>query len=115
VVIALFDHFTQKPLNSNGPQPSGRVETNNNTASSALSQTPVDDIWALEHTTTNGNQALMEALDHDGTSFVTVDEVNTFSSSRPEGWRRVSGQGVSFLSDSPSQPCPLDCILVRWI
>ena len=61
-----------------------RVET---MTASTLPEIPVEDMWALEYITVNKIQPLMEALDDDGSSFVTVDEVNEFTSGRPEKWR----------------------------
>ena len=48
---------------------------------------PVEDMWALNHITVDKVQPLMEALDDDGSSFVTVGKVNAFIGRRPEGWR----------------------------
>jgi hypothetical protein len=56
-------------------------------AASALPETPVEDMWALEYISMNKIQSLIEALDDDGSSYVMVNEVNAFTSSRPEGWR----------------------------
>ena len=69
-------------------QPNRRAETVDRVGTiTALPEIPVEGMWALKHITVNGIQSLMEALDDDGSSFVTVDEVNEFTSIRPEGWR----------------------------
>lgn len=46
--------------------------------------------------TSEAIQPLLEALGGDFSSFVKVNEVNEFTS-RPVGWRRVSGSRSSFL------------------
>jgi len=94
LVIALHDHFVwkaqysrRKATNPSESQPDGQAETANDVGTTTLLETPVEDTWALEYITVNRIQSLMEALDDDGSSFVTVDEVNEFTSSRPKGWR----------------------------
>ena len=102
LVIALHDHFALKAAqyshsvasNPNEPRPGEQAETVNHTKTStvtigALPETPVEDMWALEYISVNRIQPLMEALDDDGSSFVTVNEVNEFTRRRPVGWRRV--------------------------
>jgi hypothetical protein len=46
-----------------------------------------DDRWALAYINAAYVQPILEAVDDDGTGFVSVLEVNTFVESRPEGWR----------------------------
>ena len=46
-----------------------------------------DDQWALQYITVLRVQPLIEALDDDVSSFVTVAEVNSFSATRPAQWR----------------------------
>ena len=97
LVIAVHDHFVhkarysqRKATNPSESLPSRRAETANHeesTTASMLPETPEEDMWALEYVTANRIQSLMEALDDDGSSFVTVDEVNQFTGSRPQEWR----------------------------
>ena len=97
LVIALHDHFIWKAQYSHKKaadprklQPNRRTEAPNRAETMPASMLPdisAEDMWALEYITVNRIQSLMEALDDDGSSFVTVDEVNAFTSSRPEGWR----------------------------
>ena len=98
LVIVLYDHFALKAtrasyrmvIDRSQPQPSERAETANHMdtiAANALPETPMEDMWVLEYISVNRIQTLMEALDDDRSSFVTVDEVNKFTSRRPEGWR----------------------------
>ena len=46
-----------------------------------------DDEWALEWITINRMQAIAEAFDDDASGFITIAEVNKFTSSRPKEWR----------------------------
>ena len=94
LVIALHGHFVWRAQYSRGKatnpsesQPNERAETANHGETITLPEIPVEDLWALEYITVNRIQSLMEALDDDGSSFVTVYEVNEFTNSRPEGWR----------------------------
>ncbi|PPR01646.1 hypothetical protein CVT24_001622 [Panaeolus cyanescens] len=45
-----------------------------------------DDKWALAYITAAYVQPILEAVDDDGTGFVSVKEVNTFVSEKPDGW-----------------------------
>lgn len=93
-VMAVNDHFSAK-LNvtineihtiSNGADPKSPTENPQDTTSTA---TPAEDLWALRYITVHRAQPLIEAIDDDGSSFITVNEVNAFTSSRPQGWRYV--------------------------
>ena len=46
-----------------------------------------DDEWALEWININRLQAIAEAFDDDASGFITIAEVNQFTSSRPKDWR----------------------------
>jgi hypothetical protein len=48
-----------------------------------------DDAWALAHLNVIKLQPISEAFDDDASGFITVAEVNTFTTSRPPGWRYV--------------------------
>lgn len=45
------------------------------------------DEWALEYLSVVRLQPISEAFDDDASGFVTVNEVNAFTTSRPLGWR----------------------------
>ncbi|KAF9242644.1 hypothetical protein BU15DRAFT_60359 [Melanogaster broomeanus] len=100
-ILALHDYFLDK-FSEDGP---GQVPmTPMSIASSlppdediepgtmlelALSQQPrskTDDRWALAYINVTRMQPILEAFDDDGSGFVSVKEVNTFTSSRPKGW-----------------------------
>ena len=48
-----------------------------------------EDEWALEWININRLQAIIEAFDDDASGFITVEEVNYFTTSRPKEWRCV--------------------------
>jgi hypothetical protein len=48
------------------------------------------DQWALEYITIHHVQPLIEALDDDVSGFVTIAEVNDFTTSRPANWSYVA-------------------------
>ncbi|KAH9942449.1 uncharacterized protein BXZ73DRAFT_88023 [Epithele typhae] len=48
-----------------------------------------EDHWAFEWITVNRLQAISEAFDDDASGYITIAEINHFTSSRPEGWRYV--------------------------
>ncbi len=48
------------------------------------------DAWAMKFIDVMWVQPIMEAFDDDASGFITVTEVNTFTSSRPREWRLVS-------------------------
>lgn len=50
-------------------------------------QSKDEDQWALQYLNLLHLQPIMEAFDDDGTGFVSVMEVNTFTTSRPKDWR----------------------------
>ncbi|KAG6834468.1 hypothetical protein H0H93_009456, partial [Arthromyces matolae] len=45
-----------------------------------------DDQWALAYVNAAYVQPILEAVDDDGTGFVSIKEVNTFVTERPENW-----------------------------
>lgn len=46
-----------------------------------------DDEWALEWISINRLQSIAEAFDDDASGFITVAEVNQFTTARPKDWR----------------------------
>lgn len=49
-----------------------------------------DDRWALEYISIPRMQPLLEAIDDDASSFVTITEINNFTQARPGYWRSVA-------------------------
>jgi hypothetical protein len=56
-------------------------------ASRADPQVDSDDDWTLQYISLLRVQHLIEAMDADVSSFVTVSEINAFTSERPLEWR----------------------------
>jgi len=48
-----------------------------------------DATWALTFLSSYKVQSVSEAFDDDASGFITVTEVNNFTTSRPMGWRCV--------------------------
>jgi len=92
-VIALHDYFTakasRKAIITNTSSTNAPAESANNTGTTLLPDTPAKDSWALEYINVRLIQPLMEAIDDDASSFVTVSELNDFTSCRPKEWRQV--------------------------
>ncbi|KAJ7481633.1 hypothetical protein FB451DRAFT_1236685 [Mycena latifolia] len=74
-VMALRDHFQEGHKGADG-QPHDHPEI-------VVAQA---DEWALEYINVVRLQAISEAFDDDASGFITVAEVNTFTTMRPLGW-----------------------------
>ncbi|KAI0645299.1 hypothetical protein C8Q79DRAFT_1011379 [Trametes meyenii] len=79
LVLAIHDYYMQ------------RLDDQQRTVavSSAKSQDAVisdGDVWALECLDLMHLQPIVEAFDNDASGFVTIQEVNYFTTSRPQGW-----------------------------
>ena len=48
------------------------------------------DRWAVGYINIGRAQNILEAFDNDNSGFITINEVNHFTRSRPPGWRCVS-------------------------
>ena len=51
-----------------------------------LSAEPKDE-WALQLITLHRLQSIMEAIDVDASSVVTIEEINAFTDAKPQDWR----------------------------
>ena len=49
------------------------------------------DAWAIKFIDVSRLQPILEAFDDDASGFITISEMNRFTSSRPADWRFVSG------------------------
>lgn len=47
----------------------------------------VDDQWALQYLSVPNLQSILEAIDEDGSGFVSIKEANTFVMERPQDWK----------------------------
>ncbi|KAJ2926508.1 hypothetical protein H1R20_g10578, partial [Candolleomyces eurysporus] len=81
-----FDRSSISPLPSPAPRsPLSPTPSTARSSSFSIKKRP-DDRWALAYINAAYVQPILEAVDDDGTGFVSVKEVNTFVESRPEGW-----------------------------
>ena len=85
-VLALRDHYLDK-LTS---------ETKGVLGMGTFSNSADPDAWAIKYIDLMWVQPILEAFDDDASGFITVTEVNRFTSSRPVDWRCVS----LFLADT---------------
>ncbi|KAF9443206.1 hypothetical protein P691DRAFT_779013 [Macrolepiota fuliginosa MF-IS2] len=97
-VLALRDYFTDQ-FTTGTPQPksggSFTIQALSPTLTSmdhsTILATPslpglVGDQWALEYINVAHLQSILEAIDDDGTGFISIKEANTFAIERPKGW-----------------------------
>ncbi|KAF5346696.1 hypothetical protein D9756_010366 [Leucocoprinus leucothites] len=95
-VLALRDYFTDQ-FSVNTPRPNDLIiqipmpETAINADNHLMRFTaskPIlhQDLWALQYINVSHLNAILEAIDDDGTGFISIKEVNTFSNERPNGW-----------------------------
>jgi len=94
-VLGLHDHYAaQIPVHGVGNLSPGTNETMTPTPTRSLIATPLvgtkrvrrEDVWALAYINVSRVQQILEAIDDDGTGFISVKEVNDFTESRPSGW-----------------------------
>jgi hypothetical protein len=102
LVLALHDYFSQlhrdntsrvetleaiKDITSRSRSESDsrKMEEITTVIAQGMLKQPKDE-WALEYINIYRIQPLIEALDDDVSSFVTIAEVNAFTAARPENW-----------------------------
>jgi hypothetical protein len=78
-VFALRDHYLEKFT----PEAEGVLDMS---ASSINDCTNLDG-WAIKYIDVMWVQPILEAFDDDASGFITIAEVNRFTSSRPIDWR----------------------------
>lgn len=84
LVMALHDYFS--PSRANLLE---RSYLSAETAGNQESRVAPKDQWALQYIGLHLLRPLIEAIDGDVSSFVTIDEVNEFTAARPADWRFV--------------------------
>ena len=80
-VLALRDHFLEQ-LASEAEGVAG--------AASLINGSRNPDAWAIRFIDVSRLQPILEAFDDDASGFITISEMNRFTSSRPADWRFVS-------------------------
>ena len=78
-VLALRDNYLEKLTSESDGIP--------DTSTSAISNSTDPDAWAIKYIDVMRVQPILEAFDDDASGFITVAEVNRFTSSRPVDWR----------------------------
>jgi len=81
--MALHDYFFEKWHKGNSQNDGTLTVPGNDAPVSAIDK---EDEWALEYLTVTRLQAISEAFDDDASGFITVQEVNSFTTARPLGW-----------------------------
>jgi hypothetical protein len=83
-VLALRDYYLEK-LASEAPTARGM-------SAAIVDNSHNPDAWAIKLIDVMRLQPIMEAFDDDASGFITISEMNHFTSSRPVNWRLVSLQ-----------------------
>ncbi|KAF5376289.1 hypothetical protein D9615_008531 [Tricholomella constricta] len=90
-VLALHDYYTDK-MSSVGTPTTAHIsglpspQTPGRNSMTTVQKKRQDDRWALTYINAAYVQPILEAVDDDGTGFVSVKEVNTFVAERPGNW-----------------------------
>ncbi|GAW02631.1 hypothetical protein LENED_004297 [Lentinula edodes] len=89
-VLALRDYFVEKSAKKDPANvESGNPELNNPVSDHVAPDwdpESEDDRWTHSYISVAHVQSILEAIDDDATGFITIKEVNEFTSSRPTGW-----------------------------
>jgi hypothetical protein len=78
-VLALRDHYLEKLTSE--------TECVMGMSTSSIDDRTNPDGWAIKYIDIMWVQPILEAFDDDASGFITVAEVNQFTSSRPVDWR----------------------------
>ena len=73
-MLALRDYYSSEFVSTSG-------------VSGPVPRVIAEDQWALKYLDVEYISALIEAFDEDASGFITISEVNQFTTSRPQGWR----------------------------
>ena len=79
---------------SNPESDARKIEEVSAIAAQDLPIVDAKDQWALEYIGVHHVRPLIEAIDVDISSFVSIAEINTFTAARPAEWRWVPLRGV---------------------
>ncbi|KAI0653998.1 hypothetical protein C8Q70DRAFT_1031605 [Cubamyces menziesii] len=80
LALAIYDHYMQRLDDQNRAITSG---------TKPIRPIPEEDLWAVQCIDLIHLQSLVEALDSDSSGYVSVQEVNKFTASRPKEWSLV--------------------------
>jgi len=86
--MALRDHFMEKwGAHGESPKDEEALPTSPEEGKLMTDEAKAKDEWALVYLNALKAQAISEAFDDDASGFITVAEVNSFTTSRPLDWR----------------------------
>jgi Ca2+-binding EF-hand superfamily protein len=85
-VLALRDHYFEKLA----AEAESLGETVPSVGESTINNSRNPDAWAIKFIDVSRLQPILEAFDDDASGFITISEMNRFTSSRPADWRFVS-------------------------
>jgi hypothetical protein len=80
-VLSLRDHYLEKADLAIGSIPG--------LGTAGIPGSPDPDSWVIKYIDIMRVQAILEAMDDDASGFITIGEMNRFTSSRPIDWRLV--------------------------
>jgi hypothetical protein len=80
-VLALRDHYLEKVASGTG--------SILGVGMAGVTGSPDPDAWAIKYMDIMRVQPILEAMDDDASGFITIGEMNRFTSSRPIDWRLV--------------------------
>lgn len=107
LILAIHDYYLQK---LDDQQHDSQLRRDEYTARCINEE----DVWTLDYLDLMHLQPILEAFDDDVSGFVTIQEVNHFTTSRPQGWRYAHYR----LWVKPANPClqsaALACLLGDW-
>jgi hypothetical protein len=83
-VLTLRDHYIEKLI----AEAEGLAKGVRSVGDSSMSK----NAWAIKFIEVARLQPILEAFDDDASGFITISEMNRFTSSRPSDWRLVSVQ-----------------------
>jgi hypothetical protein len=86
LVLALRDYYMEK---SHAPSGQSKQDQIAHEDGRGNDERLTQEAWALRYLTVLRVQPLLEALDDDFSSHVTIAEINGFTSSCPKEWRSV--------------------------
>jgi hypothetical protein len=81
-VLALRDHYHEKLA--------GEADGISGMNVASINSSRNLDVWAIKFIDVSRLQPVLEAFDDDASGFITISEMNRFTSSRPADWRSVS-------------------------
>jgi hypothetical protein len=87
-VLALRDHYIEKLI----AEAEGLAKGVPSVGDSSISNSRNPNAWAIKFIEVARLQPILEAFDDDASGFITISEMNRFTSSRPKDWRLVSVQ-----------------------